>query len=320
MRFKLGTYVGVAFLVIVIGIGIVLGIILPESNPDDAFESTASLESSSSIINNENSESVDVQLALRLPAFDVVRVNKRGDAVIAGRATPGSKVTVLDGNQVIGSVIADERGEWVLLPSSPLKPGDRQLKVVQQAVDGTITESTEVVVLSIQDNIENKNETALAVLMPNDEKSASRVLQIPKVNSDIYSKHNEIKSNEDKNKVEFDIVKNESGVLIDSVDYNESGEMIIAGRSSPGSNLNVYVDEEYIGTVQADSSGRWKILPGKLLSPGKHLVRVDRLSEEGTVIARIETPLARARPEEVILGNNSFPVWEGFTPHSTSFI
>ncbi|NUB22744.1 peptidoglycan-binding protein, partial [Azospirillum formosense] len=50
------------------------------------------------------------------PRFDIVRVAPDGATVMAGRATPGSSVTVHDGDRALGSVNADARGEWVLLP------------------------------------------------------------------------------------------------------------------------------------------------------------------------------------------------------------
>src|SRR5947209_3775092 len=56
------------------------------------------------------------------PSFDVVRVNPQGEAVIAGRAAPGSEVRVLDGDREIGRVTADRNGEWVLVPKEPLPP------------------------------------------------------------------------------------------------------------------------------------------------------------------------------------------------------
>lgn len=63
------------------------------------------------------------------PSFDVVKVGPTGTAVIAGRAEPGSKVTVRDGDKVIGEVTADRRGEWVLVPDQPISPGDRLLSL-----------------------------------------------------------------------------------------------------------------------------------------------------------------------------------------------
>ena len=63
------------------------------------------------------------------PSFDVVTVDRAGQAVIAGRAMPGDRVRVLDGDTPIGEVIADPRGEWVLAPATPIAPGNRQLAV-----------------------------------------------------------------------------------------------------------------------------------------------------------------------------------------------
>lgn len=61
------------------------------------------------------------------PTFDVVRVNPEGNAVMAGRAQPGSTVEILDGEAVFGNVQTDTRGEWVFVPEHLLEPGERRL-------------------------------------------------------------------------------------------------------------------------------------------------------------------------------------------------
>ena len=63
------------------------------------------------------------------PSFDIVRVNREGDAVIAGRAAPNAEVTVTDGASEIGKVKADSRGEWVLVPSKSLPAGPHELSL-----------------------------------------------------------------------------------------------------------------------------------------------------------------------------------------------
>ncbi|MFN4089941.1 MAG: hypothetical protein ACK4QW_13000, partial [Alphaproteobacteria bacterium] len=63
------------------------------------------------------------------PTFDIVRVNREGAAVIAGHATPDATVTVRDGAQALGTVRADRRGDWVLVPDRALEPGARQLSL-----------------------------------------------------------------------------------------------------------------------------------------------------------------------------------------------
>jgi hypothetical protein len=60
------------------------------------------------------------------PRFDVVRVGARGVAVVAGRAAPGAEVVLLEDGREIGRARADARGEWVILPAEPLRPGSRQ--------------------------------------------------------------------------------------------------------------------------------------------------------------------------------------------------
>src|SRR5690242_2225178 len=56
------------------------------------------------------------------PRFDVVRVGARGVAVIAGRAAPGAEVVLMEDGRELGRARADARGEWVILPSDPLRP------------------------------------------------------------------------------------------------------------------------------------------------------------------------------------------------------
>jgi hypothetical protein len=73
------------------------------------------------------------------PSFDVVKVSPSGTAVIAGRAQPGSKVTVRDGDKVIGEFTADSRGEWVLVPEQPIGRGDRLLSLEASNPQGGAT-------------------------------------------------------------------------------------------------------------------------------------------------------------------------------------
>ena len=63
------------------------------------------------------------------PSFDIVPIEPRGQAVIAGRALPGDRVRVLDGDTPLGEVTADAHGEWVLVPDKPIAPGNRQLGI-----------------------------------------------------------------------------------------------------------------------------------------------------------------------------------------------
>ncbi len=84
------------------------------------------------------------------PSFDIVRIDPQGQAVIAGRAEPGDRVRVLDGDKPIGEVTADARGEWVLVPDAPIAPGNRQLGLEATGREGgPVRRSGDIVARSV---------------------------------------------------------------------------------------------------------------------------------------------------------------------------
>lgn len=120
------------------------------------------------------------------PSFDVVRVNPRGDAVIAGRAQPNAEVTIRAGKTEIGRVTADSRGEWVLVPKKPLESGSRELSLSARKADGPVSESDRNVLLVVPERGKDiagrtvdKPAGALAILVPREGMGPSIVLQKP---------------------------------------------------------------------------------------------------------------------------------------------
>ena len=120
--------------------------------------------------------------------FDVVRVTPEGEAVIAGRAKPGSTVTILDKDKSLGEVTADARGEWVFVPEKPLASGSRQLGLEIRKKGGETVQSESVVVLVVpekgKDIAGRPTETPskpLALLVPRKGTGPSTVLQKPMI-------------------------------------------------------------------------------------------------------------------------------------------
>jgi hypothetical protein len=77
--------------------------------------------------------STTAEAAVERPTFDVVRVDRIGEIVVAGHATPKAVVELRDGGRVIAKVVADEAGQFVILPP-PLAPGSHRLELA--APDG----------------------------------------------------------------------------------------------------------------------------------------------------------------------------------------
>ena len=208
-----------------------------------------------------------------LPDFDVVRVNPEGDAVIAGRAASGAKVTVMDGDVAVGTVMADRNGEWVLVPEEPLPSGDRALSIIAEGAEGQRLRSADVVVLAVPERTAQP-ETPLAVLVPREGKNTKKILQRPK---------------------RQDSASRTISLTLDVVDYDESGRLRLLGQANPGNATIVYLNNGSIGRAEVAVDGQWELRPASPAEPGLYTLRVDEL-KVSKVVARIELPFSRAAP------------------------
>jgi len=255
--------------------------------------------------------------APRAPSFDVVRVHPRGDAVRAGRALPNAKVTVRDGDTVIGEIQADQRGEWVLLPTEPLPPGNRQLTLESELPDGSRLQSEDVVVLAVpepQKDIAGQPsaapQTPLAMVVPREGGGPATVLQAPvapprqqeALPAQPAAPQPEPQPQPEPAKgpsvvsMPEDTRKSDMPVSVDVVDYDARGAVIFSGRAEPDGQVRVYLDDKPLGDAKADEKGNWRFRPEGEVAAGTYRLRVDRLASDGKVVARVELPFARSEP------------------------
>ncbi len=220
-----------------------------------------------------------------LPSFDIVRINRDGDAVIAGRAAANALVSVYDGEEEIGRVTADGRGEWVLVPSQPLPPGARELSLSMQREGETPLTSESVVVLvvpgpdeEVAGTSKDKPVSPLAVLVPREGSGATKLLQGPTQGG------------------VPDSPMDSDGVTLDLVDYDEAGNVIVGGRAPPGARVAVYAGEDPLGEAKTGDDGVWQVVPDKAVGLGLHRLRVEQIGSGGEVVAFVEMPFSRAGP------------------------
>ena len=108
------------------------------------------------------------------PTFDVAGIEADGAAVIAGRAAPGSKVSLLANGEIIGTATANEAGEWSMVLDKPLAPGDYDMLLRMETPDGKAVESKQRLTVSLPGS---GKERPLIVL--NSPDAPSSVLQQP---------------------------------------------------------------------------------------------------------------------------------------------
>src|SRR5579883_847988 len=208
------------------------------------------------------------------PSFDVVRVNPQGGAVIAGRAAPGAEVTVLDGDRVVGHATADANGEWVLVPSENLPPGNHQLSLASRsAADGTTSKSDRVVAMVVPEGARPKESGSLAVLLPRAGEGAARPLQLP---ADAAHR----------------------GLTLDVIEYDAAGHVQLLGRAEPQARVQAYLDERLRGAGAADASGGWSIALDGTVPVGHYRLRLEARGDGDHPPMRLALSFARAPTAE----------------------
>jgi nucleoid-associated protein YgaU len=212
------------------------------------------------------------------PSFDIVSVDRRGQAVIAGRAAPGDRVRVLDGETPIGEVSADAHGEWVLVPEAPIAPGNRQLGVEAIAKGGAVHRSPDIVALSVlppgsaqggrsTGGGSTDGTSALAVLLPGEPGTPARILQRPQTRDGTRT------------------------LSIDAAEYGGPDQLVLSGNAEPGARLNIYAGGRLIGSATADDAGKWMLRSADRTPAGGVELRLDQLAADGSIAHRIAAPL-----------------------------
>jgi nucleoid-associated protein YgaU len=220
--------------------------------------------------------------AVMAPSFDVARIGRDGRAVIAGRATPGAKIVLLDGGKEIARGEADSRGEWVLLVQDPpLAPGQHELRVVQHVEGRAPVTSEQSVVVVVPERGNTADDTMVMIVPPT---GAPKLVQPPSAAG----------------------VPKSNDLQLSTLDYDDRGHVTISGQALPGSTVRAYIDDKPAAEAMSGGDSHWRMAPADPVEAGKHVLRLDRLGKDGKPVARLELPFERltAPPGTAASDNN----------------
>lgn len=106
------------------------------------------------------------------PNFDVVRVEKNGETLIAGQGAPNAQILIESNGRIVAETRADETGAFVAIPSEPFR-GENNAVVIRSIDDkGNETVSDQVVAIGVPE----KGEALVALVEPG---KAISILQKP---------------------------------------------------------------------------------------------------------------------------------------------
>ena len=82
-------------------------------------------------------------------------------------------------------------------------------------------------------------------------------------------------------------------LVMSTLDYDDGGHVTVTGKATPGTVVRAYINDQMVAEGQAGADGSWRLAPADPVAPGKHKLRLDRLTKDGKPVARLELPFER---------------------------
>ena len=158
--------------------------------------------------------------------FDIVRLDKTGDVVIAGKTIPNIKVDILDGNEILASVFSDSNGDWVWISENPLPEGIKRFNL--KHFDGE------------HEFFSHQN---IIILREKNKYLSSKILRFSKNSS-------------------LEIINNNQKILglsLDIAEYLDENSLMLTGRTKPNAKVKLFFSDNFIKDSTSDNRGVWKI-------------------------------------------------------------
>ena len=212
------------------------------------------------------------------PAFDLVRVDEDGSAIIAGSAKPNSEVRLLVDGKELETAETDASGAFSILTTIP--SGEKPLELQLEDVNDSNIKSADTVLI-----IPNKEA----------EGSGPKIIIAESDGKIIVQEQN-------------DVAPKIQPLSLDTINYAASGDVILAGRASSEQIVRVYVDNKPVVLGEV-TDGKWNFeIPN--IEEGIYTLRVDAINNEGKVVDRVESPFQRVIRE---MEDGQATIQPGFT-------
>lgn len=274
-----------------------------------------------------------------VPGFDVLRVERDGSTVVAGRAQPNTKLEIVNGNTVVGTADVGSTGDFAAVFDKPLPAGDYQLTLRSVGENGATKSSEEVATVSVPKDesgetlamVAKPGEASRIITSPNEGEAgqaAAKTGRTPTTGADASGTAAEKPADQaanaaaEGNVAAADAAKPATGdaaaqtqaaagvtsnvagtvpaaVAVSAVEI-EGRKIFVAGNARPGSIVRIYADDALVGEAKTDEQGRFVVDSTFDLAVGNHTIRVDMLDAAGTKVAmRAAVPFNRPAGDQV---------------------
>jgi hypothetical protein len=221
-----------------------------------------------------------VETAVAAPSFDIVRVDRTGFVTMAGRGEPGARVELLANGEAVGEEVVASDGAFAMLVDTPLASGPVELTIRQTTPDGMQLTSEDTVIIYVPDA-----DGQDLVVLRTTPGGATEVLQRGPVDESL------------------------GPLIIDTIDYDREGNVILSGRAEPGSVVQIFANGTPLAETQTDQGGTWSVTG--TLAPGRYMLQIVQLGEDGQPKYAIEVPFEQASREDIVFRDGNVIVQPG---------
>ena len=189
------------------------------------------------------------------PSFDLVRIEKSGNIIIAGRNVRESNISIVINKKIVATEHTNKDGEFVYAPNEVLKPGNYVISLID--TDKNVKSADSVFVYVSEHGYKN----SISLLMT---KNGSKIMQAPEL-------------------MDGDLV-------VSKIDYLDNGRMIVTGKALPRLRVSLSLNDKYIGFARVSDYKNFGLGAdiGKLESGKEYKLNIRLHDGEGTTIANVE--------------------------------
>ena len=196
------------------------------------------------------------------PTFDIARVEPTGEAVIAGRATPGATVELLRNGELHDRAVADQSGQFVMVPPR-LPTGAYDLTLRSKQPEGKQAISKQSVTGVIEPI--PTDQPVVALMTPG---KPTVVLSQPPAPTPLAG-----------------------AVVVESVEIEPGGQFHASGRARAGAAVRLYLNDTFVASVKSGTDGRFAVTINEGVAPGSYRVRLDEMAPNSSAVrTRAEVP------------------------------
>ena len=207
------------------------------------------------VLTHADNDVVEQITTVSMPSFDIVRIEKNGMIVVAGRGAPNKNISIVINGKIVATEHSDPQGEFVYAPMHALKPGNYTLALID-ADNGE--KSADKVFLYISPA---GYENSVSLLMTAD---GSTLLQAPAMLRD----------------GDLDVSK---------VDYLDTGRIVVTGDGMPRLRVSLALDGKYLGFARVSDHRHFGLGAdvGELVSGREYELTVRMHDGDGRTVATV---------------------------------